>query len=285
MISDIKNLKELINDKYGLLSKSQQTIADLILSNPNNLVELTAKELADMLNLSESTIVRFAQELGLEGYKDLKNLIIDEVKSSSTSIDKINIFSETDVYTSSFDTSIISEINSLKKCENFNKDLIKEVVTKIRKARKVYIVGCRTSHFLASYFHFYLKMLMDNVVLLGNSETTIFEEMVDITNEDLVFVISYPRYTRLILEVVNYANKKNACIVALTDSDGNKLSKLADITIAVKNNLLFFIDSLVVPMSVINSIIVDISLSDRQNTINSLTKMEDLWSEYKIFDI
>lgn len=285
MISDIKNLKELINDKYSLLSKSQQTIADLILSNPNNLVELTAKELADMLKLSESTIVRFAQELGLEGYKDLKNLIIDEVKSSSTSIDKINIFSETDVYTSSFDTSISSEINSLKKCENFNKDLIKEVVTKIRKARKVYIVGCRTSHFLASYFHFYLKMLMDNVVLLGNSETTIFEEMVDITNEDLVFVISYPRYTRLILEVVNYANKKNAFIVALTDNDGNKLSKLADITIAVKNNLLFFIDSLVVPMSVINSIIVDISLSDRQNTINSLTKMEDLWSEYKIFDI
>lgn len=285
MINNIKNLRELIDEKYTHLSKGQQKIANLILANPNKLVELTAKELADILKLSESTIVRFAQELGLDGYRDLKNLIIDEVKSSSTSIDRMNIFSETDVYSTSFDSSINSEISYLKRCENFDKELIKEVVSQFNKSRKIYILGCRTSHFLASYFYFYLKILMDNVVLLGDSETTIYEELVNIHKDDMLFVISYPRYTRLMLDVVKHVKDKNVFITSLTDSDANKLSKLSDITLSIKNNLLFFIDSLVVPMAVINSIIIDISLSDRQNTINSLTKMEDLWSEYNIFDI
>lgn len=280
-----KNLRELINDKYLFLSKGHQKTADLILSNTNKIVDLTAKDLADILGLSESTIVRFAQELGLEGYRDLRNLIVEDVKSSSTSLDRMDLFSETDGYSSSINMSINSEISHLKRCESLNKQLIKSIVEQMKKSRKIYLLGCRTSHFLASYFHFYLNILMDNVVLLGDSETTIHEEMVNISEDDLLFVISYPRYTKLMLDVVNHAKSKKVFIASLTDNDSNKLSKMSNITLPINNNLLFFIDSLVVPMAIINSIIIDISMSNRQNTINALTKMEELWKNYNIFDV
>ncbi len=279
-----KNLKNLIYKKYDILSKGQQKIADYIILNPNEMIDMTAKDLACKLKLSESTIVRFAQELGLEGYRDLKELIIDDVKSTSTSLDRMNIFSETDAYTSSIYSSVNSEISYLKKLELIDKSTVKDIVENFLTAKKIYLLGCRTSHFLASYFNFYLRILLDNVYLLGESETTIFEEMVDADEDDLLFVISYPRYTRLMLDVVQHAKDRNVKIVSLTDNDSNKLSKMSDLTIAANNNLLFFVDSLVVPMAIINGIIVDISMSNRQNTINSLSQMEDLWKKYNIFD-
>lgn len=279
-----KKLKNLIYEKYENLSKGQQKIADFIILNSNEMVDMTAKDLACKLKLSESTIVRFAQELGFEGYRDLKEIIIDDVKSTSTSIDRMNIFSEVDAYTSSIYSSVSSEISYLKKLELIDKSTVKEIVENFLTARKIYLLGCRTSHFLASYFNFYLKILLDNVCLLGENETTIFEEMVDADENDLLFVISYPRYTRLMLEVVQHAKNKNVKIASLTDNDSNKLSKMSDLSIAANNNLLFFVDSLVVPMAIINGIIVDISMSNRQNTINSLSQMEDLWKKYNIFD-
>lgn len=279
-----KNLKNLIYKKYDILSKGQQKIADYIILNPNEMIDMTAKDLACKLKLSESTIVRFAQELGLEGYRDLKELIIDDVKSTSTSLDRMNIFSEADAYTSSIYSSVNSEISYLKKLELIDKSTVKDIVENFLTAKKIYLLGCRTSHFLASYFNFYLRILLDNVYLLGESETTIFEEMVDADEDDLLFVISYPRYTRLMLDVVQHAKDRNVKIVSLTDNDSNKLSKMSDLTIAANNNLLFFVDSLVVPMAIINGIIVDISMSNRQNTINSLSQMEDLWKKYNIFD-
>ncbi|MDD7761974.1 MAG: MurR/RpiR family transcriptional regulator [Firmicutes bacterium] len=282
----VESLKSTINRYYDIMSKGQKKIADFIIKSPHQSIDLTAKELADKLELSESTVVRFAQEIGLSGYKELQEYIISETKSYSTSVERLSIMTDIKNHKTFINQAINSEINNFKHIiDNIDRDKLAEAARLIDNAKRVFIMGARSSHFLAGYFYFYLNMIKPNVYLLGESESTLVEELINMSEEDLIFVVSFPRYAKEILDAVRFAKNRNTKIISLTDKENNTLAKNSDITILTSNNLIYFIDSLSGPMAVLNSLIIDISLVNKDRAIERLTEMEDIWEKFEIFDL
>ena len=265
------NLEKIIDIHYSKLSRMQRRIADFLLNSSDIPLDMTGKHLSKTLNISESTVVRFAQTIGLTGYPELVLLINEYIKSTRTSIERLSLNNEERKLDGNL-ISIDEEIAALRKVRELN------------NANRIFILGCRTSHYLASYFNFYLSLIKNNVYILGEKETTIIEELVDINENDIVFTISFPRYTRALNDIFKFVSSKGAKLILLTDSENNPLVKFSDINLIVQNNILFFVDSLVVPMAIINSIIIDLSLKNKQKTINSLTNMEFIWKTYNIFE-
>lgn len=279
-----KSLKNLIEENYDSLSRTQKKIADFLLNSPDVIMDMKGKYLSDILEISESSVVRFAQTIGLEGYPDLVLLINDHIKNTRTSIERLNIGYENSYNNASY-YSIEEEIIALKKVrDHISKKEMSNVVNKLNSAKRIFVLGCRSSHYLASYFSFYLNFIKPNVYLLGKAEISIIEELVDVSEDDVIFTFSFPRYTKALTEIVQFVKNRGAQIILLTDSENNSNAKYSDITLRVPNNILFFVDSLVVPMAVINSLIINLSLLNKQNTINSLTNMEAIWKEYDIFE-
>ncbi len=282
----VESLKSAINRYYDIMSKGQKKIADFIIKSPHQSIDLTAKELADKLELSESTVVRFAQEIGLSGYKELQEYIISETKSYSTSVERLSIMTDIKNHKTFINQAINSEINNFKHIiDNIDRDKLAEAARLIDNAKRVFIMGARSSHFLAGYFYFYLNMIKPNVYLLGESESTLVEELINMSEEDLIFVVSFPRYAKEILDAVRFAKNRNTKIISLTDKENNTLAKNSDITILTSNNLIYFIDSLSGPMAVLNSLIIDISLVNKDRAKERLTEMEDIWEKFEIFDL
>ncbi|MCI5675709.1 MAG: MurR/RpiR family transcriptional regulator [Ezakiella sp.] len=282
----VESLKSTINRYYDIMSKGQKKIADFIIKSPHQSIDLTAKELADKLELSESTVVRFAQEIGLSGYKELQEYIISETKSYSTSVERLSIMTDIKNHKTFINQAINSEINNFKHIiDNIDRDKLAEAARLIDNAKRVFIMGARSSHFLAGYFYFYLNMIKPNVYLLGESESTLVEELINMSEEDLIFVVSFPRYAKEILDAVRFAKNRNTKIISLTDKENNTLAKNSDITILTSNNLIYFIDSLSGPMAVLNSLIIDISLVNKDRAKERLTEMEDIWEKFEIFDL
>lgn len=278
------NLEKIIDIHYSKLSRMQRRIADFLLNSSDIPLDMTGKHLSKMLNISESTVVRFAQTIGLTGYPELVLLINEYIKSTRTSIERLSLNNEERKVDGNL-IAIDEEIAALRKVrEHITNEEINNVSNELNNANRIFILGCRTSHYLASYFNFYLSLIKKNVFLLGEKETTIIEELVDIEENDIVFTISFPRYTRALNDIFKYVSSKGAKLILLTDSENNPLVKFSDINLIVQNNILFFVDSLVVPMAVINSIIIDLSLKNKQKTINSLTNMELIWKTYYIFE-
>lgn len=279
------NLRSLIDKNYDNFTRNQKKIADFLLNSSEIQMDMTGRNLSKLLDISESTVVRFAQSIGLGGYPELVLLMNEHIKNTKTSIERLSLNPEEKKYDNANIISLDEEISALRKVrDHISNETINKVVEELYTSQNLYLLGCRTSHFLASYFNFYLRFIKNNVHLLGETETTIIEELADLKEGDVIFTISFPRYTRALNEIVSFAKERKAKIILLTDSENNSIVKYSDIILRVPNNILFFVDSLVVPMAIINSIIIDLSLKDKQKTINSLTKMENIWKSYNIFE-
>ncbi|MDO5714464.1 MAG: MurR/RpiR family transcriptional regulator [Tissierellia bacterium] len=279
------SLENIIHEKYLLLSKRQKAIADFLLHSPDVHMDMTAKQVAQKLLISESTVVRFAQELDLEGYRDLQELMNDYIKSTSTTVDRLSFSSDSTPQTSFIQSAIESEITTLRKAkDNLNLETFVKIVDSLNTSKRVFILGCRTSYYLASYLAFYMRLIKDNVFLLGNNHTTIYEEMASINEGDVLFVFSFPRYTNASVDIASLARNNGAKIIAMTDNENNRISRISDLVLSVDNNILFFVDSLAAPMAILNAMIVELSMLNKQQTINSLSKMEKIWQTHKIFE-
>lgn len=281
MRKDKLEISELIRSKYNKLSNKQRNIAEFILNNLQRCSDLSSNKLADLLGVNESTIVRFSQKLDLSSYKDLARLISESSKTESTTLERIEI---SKINNNIISTTYLTEINSIKNIpKNIDLEQYNKIIDHVLNAKKIYILGCRSSSFLAGYLSYYLSMVYENITLLGNKQINPIEEIKNISNEDVLFVISYPRYTSESLKIVKYANKKNANIICLTNNDSNPLLDFSTNFLAIENNMIFFIDSIATPIVVLNAIILDICLHNKQQTINCLSELENLWLENNIF--
>lgn len=206
MRKDKLEISELIRSKYNKLSNKQRNIAEFILNNLQRCSDLSSNKLADLLGVNESTIVRFSQKLDLSSYKDLARLISESSKTESTTLERIEI---SKINNNIISTTYLTEINSIKNIpKNIDLEQYNKIIDHVLNAKKIYILGCRSSSFLAGYLSYYLSMVYENITLLGNKQINPIEEIKNISNEDVLFVISYPRYTSESLKIVKYANKK-----------------------------------------------------------------------------
>lgn len=284
---DNKNLVDKIYAKQSVMSKGQKRVADFLIDHYDKAVYLTASRLAKTIGVSESTVVRFAYELGFEGYPQLRVALEELVKTKLTATQRVEV-SLNRVFNN--EKSVLKAVlqNDAERIaatiEGINQNIFDVVVNAIVNAKKIYIVGERSVSPLASFLSFYLNLMVENVINTNsNSASEVFEQIFRISEDDLCICISFPRYSQKTVKAMEYAKEKNAVTVAITDSINSPIASIAAHNLIARSDMISFIDSLVAPMSVINAILVAVSLKKQGDLVHTLDKLENMWNEYQVY--
>lgn len=280
------DLMNVIKNKFHHLSKGQKLIADYIILNYDKAAFMTASKLGNLVGVSESTVVRFANTLGYDGYPSLQNDLQELIKSKLTTVQRMSM-SEEDYTTKDTVVKKIlkTDMENIKDTvDALDYEEFEQVIESILKAKRVYILGLRSSNTLAAYLGFYLGLILDDVTVVSLGISDIFEQLIRVGKDDLVIGISYPRYSRRTLDALRYVKEQECKIVGITDSTASPIVPMADYTLFAKSNMVSFVDSLVAPMSLINGLIVSIGMRLKNEATESFEELEHIWEEYNIYD-
>ncbi|MDO5095755.1 MAG: MurR/RpiR family transcriptional regulator [Peptostreptococcaceae bacterium] len=283
--SDNMDLINLIQNEFSKLSKGQKIIAQFILSDYDKVAFMTAAKLGDTVGVSESTVVRFANALGFSGYPELQKSLQELIKTKLTTVQRVEMSKE---YSNDFTTLkkvLRADIENIKgTLDDIDPDAFESAINKIIHAKKIYIVGLRSSATLGEYLAFYLNFILDNVVLVNYGISDVFEQILKVTEDDLVIGISFPRYSTRTYELLEYAKEQGANIISITDSKLAPISELSSDILIARSNMASFVDSLVAPFSVANALIVSVGMRKKSEIKTSFDKLEKIWKEYRIYD-
>lgn len=280
-----RDLISLIQQKFTKLSKGQKLIAQYILSNYDKAAFMTAAKLGDTVGVSESTVVRFANALGFEGYPLLQKSLQELIKTKLTTVQRVEMSKEYSSDWAILKKVLRSDIENIKgTLDEIDAQSFEGIINKILTARKIYIVGLRSSAAIGEYLSFYLNLILDNVVLVNYGISDVFEQILKVGKEDLVIGISFPRYSKRTFELLNYAREQGAEIVSLTDSHLAPIATISDNTLITRSNMASFVDSLVAPLSVANALIVAVGMRKKDEIKEYFDRLEYIWKAYNIYD-
>jgi DNA-binding MurR/RpiR family transcriptional regulator len=282
-LPDTKELGLRISATYDDMSKGQKRIADFIDKNYDKAAYMTALRLGDSVGVSESTVVRFAMDLGYTGYPQLQKALQDMVRNKLTTLQRMEMTSEVS-RSMVLRTVLRADMGNLKQTiDSINAEEFEMVVDEVYSARRIYILGARSSAPLAQFMGYYMNFLLDNVYVVTSGINDIMEQLVHIEREDVLISISFPRYSKRTVEGVHFAKEKGAKIVAITDSGASPLNEYADHVLVAHSNIASFVDSLVAPFSIVNAFIVSIGLRKRQEASENFMELERIWDEYNVY--
>lgn len=275
-----------IRIQYPNLSKSHKIIADYIINYYDKAAFMTAAALGEATSVSESTVVRFANKIGYEGYRDLQNDLRDLIKSKLTTVQRLNLAnSNYNNYTDLISKFMQRDMDNIKKVINeVDITAFHSAIESILNAQNIYIVGLRSSSFLAGYLAFYLNFLFDNIKVINTGANDVSEQLLKINAKDAIIVITYPRYSKKIIDVLEYSKEKGTKIITITDSMHSPAANRADTALLASSDMLSFIDSLVAPMSLINAFIIALGIEKRDNLNSYFEELEHIWKKYGIYD-
>jgi len=284
MENNKQNLLKYIQIKLPHLSKGQKMIARYILEHCDKAAFMTAAKLGTTIGVSESTVVRFAIVLGFKGYPKLQTCLQELIKSKLTIVQKMELSNDYVTQENALKSVLKTDMGNIKTTlEKINYQTFEDIVNSLFKARKIYIIGLRQSAALSEFLAFYLNLILDNVKLVAYGVSDIFEQMLNIDEQDIVIGIGFPRYTTRTIEALSFAKSKNANIVAITDSLLSPLAEKADYTLIAQSNMTSFVDSLVAPLSIINALIIAVGLREKEKISGTFSTLENIWEEYKVY--
>lgn len=279
-----QDLMRTIQMKFPRLSKGQKLIAEYILKHYDKAAFMTAAKLGISVGVSESTVVRFANELGFDGYPKLQKALQELIKNKLTTVQRIELSNDLISEETALKGVLKSDMENIRQTlEKINHKTFENVVNSIFDAKRIYIIGLRSSTTLAEFLGYYLNIILDNVKIVTYGMSDIFEQIININEGDLVIGIGFPRYATRTIEALNYAQSKNARVVAITDSLLSPLAAKADYTLIAQSNMASFVDSLVAPLSVINALIIAVGLREKEKTSNTFNYLEDIWQNYQVY--
>lgn len=264
-------------------SKGQKRIAAYILENYDKAAFMTASRLGILAGVSESTVVRFASELGYDGYPSMQRALQDMIRSRLTSTQRIQAAG--DMFQDVLPAVIQSDIEKLRQMLNHtNRSEFDRVVDKILSSRHVYILGVRSSSFVAGYLHFYMHLLSENVTLIqSNAAGEMFEQMLRMGSGDVLIAISFPRYSKVTINTVKFARDRGAEIIAITDNELSPVYQLSQAALLAPCEMISFVDSMVAPLSLINALLVALSNRYGADVSATFAELENIWNEYGVF--
>ncbi len=281
-----KSLLNLLQDDKKKLSKSHRLIADYVLANSDKVAYMTASRLAEAVGVSESTVVRFAMELGFDRYQDLTASARELVRRKLTPNQRIRLANEQMTSSDLIDKILCSDADRIRRTlENVNKDDFFRAAEMICEADSVFVVGVRSSSALASFLGYYLELFFANVkVITSQSGPEMLEKMIHLGPRDALVAISYPRYSKSIINAVDLAKKKQARIIAVTDSADSPIAKTADVRLLAQSDMASFADSLVAPLSILNALVAIIGKLREDAVSKAFGSLERMWDEYDVYD-
>ncbi len=280
------SLVEHIEAEMPRMSKGQKSIARFILSDYERAAYMTAAKIGEEAGVSESTVVRFTMELGYEGYPHFQRLLQEELKVKLTSVQRLNASRRFSSDAQVLNSILQADIDNLKTTfESIDEAAFSKAVETILGAKRIFVMGLRSSAPLSSFIHFYFTLLFDDVRHIhSNSANEVFEQILPIGPGDVLIGISFPRYSMRTIQSMQYARQRGAAVVAITDKADTPLSEHADVALFATSDMASFVDSLVAPLSLINALIVALGMRKRDHIEQTFEALEHLWDEYKVYD-
>lgn len=280
-----ENLLNKMNVKYQKFSKGQKKLASYISDNYDKAAFMTAAKLGETVGVSESTVVRFAIHLGYKGYPEFQKALEELVRNKLNSIQRMEVTYGKVPQAEILDTVLHSDIDKIKMTmENIDHDAFEKAVETILDAKSIYIVGIRSCAPLASFLGFYFHLLFNQVHLLHtNSSSELFEQMIHISEEDVIIGISFPRYSMRTLKALEFANNRKARVITLTDSIHSPMNLYSSCNLIARSDMASIVDSLVAPLSVINALVVALCMRKQKEVVATLEDLEKIWDEYQVY--
>jgi len=280
-----RNLLKTIEEKMPTFSKGQKRIAAYVIENYDKAAYMTASKLGAITEVSESTVVRFADELGFAGYPEFQRSLRELVRTKLTSFQRIEVANNI------IGDDVLSKVLSLDvekirhTLESIDRTDFAAAVDKIISAKNIYIMGVRSSSYLAGFLSYNLRMIFDNVRLVSTtSGSDMFEEIMSIDRDDVMIAISFPRYSKRIINAVDFAKAAGTEVIAITDSILSPIASPADYLLVAQSDMVSFVDSLTAPMSIINAIVVAVAKKKQDELSVRLRQLEEIWDEYDVYD-
>ena len=268
-------------------SKGQRLIARYITEHYDKAAFMTASRLGATVGVSESTVVRFATELGYEGYPHLQKTLQEMIRNRLTAVQRMEVTNDRMGNRDVLQTVLSADVEKIRMTlDEMDRDAFHDAVESISKARRIYILGVKYLHLRWQIFlRFYFSLIFDNVQLVyTNTVSEIFEQILRIGKEDVLIGISFPRYSKRTLSAMKYSKDQGANVIALTDSMLSPLTRYADHVLIAKSDMASFVDSLVAPLSVINALIVAVGMNRQQEIEGTFVKLESIWDEYQVYE-
>ena len=270
---------------FKKFSKGQKKIAEYVKDNYDKAVFLTAAKLGAIVGVSESTVVRFATQLGYSGYSEFQKALEEVVSIKLNSIQRMEVaygrISQSEILTS----VLHSDVEKIKQTMiDIDENAFEAAVSAIAKAKRVYIVGLRSCAPLASFLSLYLNLVCENVdSVTTNSASEIFDQLIRIDEHDVIIGISFPRYSMRTLKALEFASNRNATVVTLTDSVHSPMNLYSSCNLIASSDMVSIVDSLVAPLSVINALVVALCMKKQVEVVKTLETLEEIWDEYQIY--
>ena len=274
-----------IEEKYSTMSKGQRRLADYVCSNYDKAVFLTAARLGEIVGVSESTVVRFATQLGYKGYPGFQKALEELVRNKLNSIQRMEVTYGRITQSEILQTVLQSDIEKIKLTLNsIDHKAFDLAIDTILDADKIYVIGIRSCAPLASFLSFYLNLVCENVTAVTtNSSSEIFEQLIRIGSNDVIIGISFPRYSMRTLKALEFASNRKAKVITLTDSVHSPMNLYSSCNLIARSDMASIVDSLVAPLSVINALIVSLCMKKQKEVVTTLESLEEIWDEYQVY--
>ena len=245
---------------------------------------MTASKLGKTVQVSESTVVRFATQLGYEGYPSMQRALQEMIRGKLTSIQRIQA-SDGELAGSDLMTNVLQrDMEKIRMAiDQTDGAEFERVVDTIIGARRIYIVGFRSSSFLAGYLNFYFRLIFDNVTLVNGGAAGSFDQLFRVSKDDVVIGICFPRYSELALKTIQFSRDRGATIVGVTDSEMSPINQMSSNSLLVRSEMISFVDSLAAPMSMLNALILAVANKKGADISATFSELEHIWERFDIF--
>ncbi|MCD8145623.1 MAG: MurR/RpiR family transcriptional regulator [Oscillospiraceae bacterium] len=281
-----KDILSTIQSKMNTFSKGQKLIAKYILECYDKAAFMTASKLGKTVNVSESTVVRFAAELGYDGYPSMQKALQEMIRNKLTTIQRIEVSNDRIGNQDILAQVMQSDIEKIRlTMEETDRIAFNQAVSAIVNARRIYILGVRSASTISNFISFYFNLIFDNVVTVyTNTVSEIYEQIMRVGPEDVFIGVSFPRYSTRTVKAMHFAKKQGTRLIAITDSQESPLARMSDVTLIAKSDMASFVDSLVAPLSLVNALIVAVGRMTNQNLAETFGRLEQVWAEYDVYE-
>ena len=281
-----KDILAVIQSNMGAFSKGQKLIANFILNSYDKAAFMTASKLGKTVNVSESTVVRFAAELGYDGYPAMQKALQEMIRNKLTAVQRIEVSNDRIGNHDILSMVLQSDIEKIRMTlEEADREAFGRTVDTILDAKRIYILGVRSAAAIASFLGFYFNLIFENVTLVNTtSASEIFEQLLRVKKGDVVIGVSFPRYSKRTVKAMEFAHDRGASVVATPDSAPSPLAAIADHALLAKSDMASFVDSLVAPLSMVNALIVAVSRRKNSDLAQIFGELERIWDEYDVYE-
>ncbi|MBP1545756.1 MAG: MurR/RpiR family transcriptional regulator [Oscillospiraceae bacterium] len=280
------NLPAILNEKLPDLSKGHKKIAEFILAHYDKAAFMTASRLGNIVGVSESTVVRFAAELGFEGYPEMQRALKEFTSNKLTAVQRMGVMNEQLAGEDVLTRVLNFDIEQIRKTlEETDRAEFYAAVDALVNADTIYVIGARSASVLARFIVFYFNIMFDNVKIIHTTSTSeMFEQILGIGERDIMIGVSFPRYSKHTVKAFRFAHENGARVVAITDSKASPLAQYADHLLLAHSDMASFADSLVAPMSLINALISAVGMRKQEYVSKNFERLEEIWEKYGVYE-